>query len=125
MSGGNDPMGMLFRIRAALQRRRAAARRADAGPAYKKAQREYLQSKFGPLGSGPGTSDEETSFFFAPDELLVRDEYAEQVRDILSGLGKLADEDLARPDDGRAPRPLGRSVVAGLRLVRLRPRPSD
>jgi len=113
---------LIWRIRTAARRRRAASMRTRGPLAFKKAQREYVLSNFGPLEPGPGTSDDEISYFFRPNQLLVRDEYADQVRDILSYLGKLTDEDEPRRTDRERPaQPIGRGVIAGLRLVRLKP----
>ncbi len=119
-------MRNLFRkFKTALPGRRARAGRAGERLAFKKAQREYVLAHLGPLEAGPGRSDDEISYFFRPDQLLVREEYADQVRDILRYLGKLVDEDApVRPDD-RPAQPIGRGVVAGLRLVRLRPPGED
>ncbi len=111
------------RFRTSAMRRRNA-RRALPGPRevrpdLKKAQREYLMSTFGDIEPGPGEPDGSVAYFYRPNQLLVREEYADRVREVLRVLGKLSRED--RVDADRPGQPVGRGVVAGVRLVRLNP----
>jgi subtilisin family serine protease len=105
-----------------LRRRRPADPR-DVRPDLKGAQRDYLAKTFGDIEPGPGAPDGSVGYFFRPHQLLVREEHSDEVREILRSLRKLTPEDVASAE--RPGEPIGRGVVAGVRLVRLNPQGPD
>jgi hypothetical protein len=98
-----------------FRRRRRQPEVVEARRSRNKAQQRYVHGALPGLQPAP-TDDREAviEYFYQAEHLLVREEYLNEVRQILTVLGA------GDFSDDRRGQPLGEEVIAGVRLVRLR-----